>query len=166
MNTAAPRPTSRRCRRCQNAGSYSNVRVFTVQNDDRLEMLSSQNDPRSSYRLNSHDFESAMRILRSHYNVILLDCGTSITSTCSRRSPSRSTAWWWCRPTTRPASTARGGRCRGCRRTDSAGLMPRTVVALNATSGDKPAVDMKDVEAKFREQVAGGRQRALRQTPA
>ena len=64
----------------QSAGSYSNVRVFTVQNDDRLEMLSSQNDPRSSYRLNSQDFESAMQILRAHYNVILLDCGTSITS--------------------------------------------------------------------------------------
>jgi MinD-like ATPase involved in chromosome partitioning or flagellar assembly len=31
--------------------------------------------------------------------------------------------------------------------------MPRTVVTLNANSGDKPAVDMKDVEAKFREQV-------------
>ena len=31
--------------------------------------------------------------------------------------------------------------------------MPRTVVAINAISGDKPAVDMKDVEAKFREQV-------------
>jgi MinD-like ATPase involved in chromosome partitioning or flagellar assembly len=32
-------------------------------------------------------------------------------------------------------------------------LMPRTVVVLNANSGDKPAVDMKDAEAKFREQV-------------
>ncbi len=31
--------------------------------------------------------------------------------------------------------------------------MPRTVVAIDAISGDKPAVDMKDVEAKFREQV-------------
>jgi MinD-like ATPase involved in chromosome partitioning or flagellar assembly len=32
-------------------------------------------------------------------------------------------------------------------------LMPRTVVVLNANSGDKPAVDMRDAEAKFREQV-------------
>jgi MinD-like ATPase involved in chromosome partitioning or flagellar assembly len=136
-----------------NAGSYSNVRVFTVQNDDRLEMLSSQNDPRSSYRLNSHDFESAMRILRSHYNVILLDCGTSITSNLfptiakqvnclvvvsSNDAPGLNGAW----------RTLSWLQAHGF-----AHLMPRTVVALNANSGDKPAVDMKDVEAKFREQV-------------
>jgi MinD-like ATPase involved in chromosome partitioning or flagellar assembly len=136
-----------------NAGSYQNVRVFTVQNDDRLEMLSSQNDPRSSYRLNSQDFESAMRILRSHYNVILLDCGTSITSSLfpaiakqvnclvvvsSNDAPSLNGAW----------RTLAWLQAHGFSR-----LLPRTVVALNANSGDRPAVDMKDVEAKFREQV-------------
>ena len=136
-----------------NAGSYSNVRVFTVQNDDRLEMLSSQNDPRSSYRLNSQDFESAMRILRTHYNVILLDCGTSITSSLfptiakqanclvvvsSNDAPGLNGAW----------RTLAWLQAHGFSR-----LMPRTVVAINAISGDKPAVDMKDVEAKFREQV-------------
>jgi len=136
-----------------NAGSYSNVRVFTVQNDDRLEMLSSQNDPRSSYRLNSQDFESAMRILRTHYNVILLDCGTSITSSLfptiakqanclvvvsSNDAPGLNGAW----------RTLAWLQAHGFSR-----LIPRTVVAINAISGDKPAVDMRDVEAKFREQV-------------
>ena len=150
----------------QSAGSYSNVRVFTVQNDDRLEMLSSQNDPRSSYRLNSQDFESAMQILRAHYNVILLDCGTSITSSLfptiaqqanslvvvsSNDAPGLNGAW----------RTLSWLQAHGFSR-----LLPRTVVAINATSGDKPAVNMKDVEAKFREQVAGSRQRALRQAPA
>ncbi len=137
----------------QNAGSYQNVRVFTVQNDDRLEMLSSQNDPRSSYRLNSQDFESAMRILRAHYNVILLDCGTSITSNLfpaiakqvnclvvvsSNDAPGLNGAW----------RTLAWLQAHGFSR-----LLPRTVIAINANSGDKPAIDMKDVEAKFREQV-------------
>jgi MinD-like ATPase involved in chromosome partitioning or flagellar assembly len=129
------------------------VRVFTVQNPDRLEMLSSQNDPRSNYRLNSHDFESAMQILRAHYNVILLDCGTSITSNLfpaiakqvnclvvvsSNDAPGLNGAW----------RTLSWLQAHGF-----SNLLPRTVIALNATSGDKPAVDMKDVEAKFREQV-------------
>jgi MinD-like ATPase involved in chromosome partitioning or flagellar assembly len=137
----------------QSAGSYQNVRVFTVQNDDRLEMLSSQNDPRSSYRLNIQDFESAMRILRAHYNVILLDCGTSITSNLfpaiakqvdclvvvsSNDAPGLNGAW----------RTLSWLQAHGFSR-----LLPRTVIALNANSGDKPAVDMKEVEAKFREQV-------------
>jgi MinD-like ATPase involved in chromosome partitioning or flagellar assembly len=137
----------------QSAGSYQSVRVFTVQNPDRLEMLSSQNDPRSNYRLNSHDFESAMQILRAHYNVILLDCGTSITSNLfpaiakqvnclvvvsSNDAPGLNGAW----------RTLSWLQAHGF-----SNLLPRTVIALNATSGDKPAVDMKDVEAKFREQV-------------
>ena len=47
----------------RHAGSYSNVRVYTVQNDDRLEMLGSQNDPRSSYTLNGEDYGATMEIL-------------------------------------------------------------------------------------------------------
>lgn len=136
------------------AGSYSNVRVFTVQNDDRLEMLSSQNDPRSSYRLTGQDFESAMRILGTHYNVIILDCGTSITSplfptiaqhvdclvvVASQDPPGLNGAW----------RTLTWLQAHGLSR-----LLPRTVVALNRTASHKPKVDMKDVSAKFREQIS------------
>lgn len=136
------------------AGSYSNVRVFTVQNDDRLEMLSSQNDPRSSYRLNSQDFDSAMQILGTHYNVIILDCGTSITSplfpaiakhvnclvvVASQDPPGLNGAW----------RTLTWLQAHGWSR-----LLPRTVVALNRTASQKPKVDMKDVSAKFREQIS------------
>ncbi|MDO2394808.1 AAA family ATPase [Mycobacterium avium subsp. hominissuis] len=135
------------------AGSYQNVRVFTVQNSDRLEMLSSQNDPRSNYRLNIQDFESAMKILRAHYNVILLDCGTSITSNLfpaiakqvnclvvvsSNDAPGLNGAW----------RTLGWLEAHGF-----SNLLPRTVIALNANSGDKPAVDMKEAEARFREKV-------------
>ena len=137
----------------QSAGSYSNIRVFTVQNTDDLEMLSSQNDPRSSYRLTTGDFESAMAILKMHYNVILLDCGTSITSSLfptiakhvdslvvvsSNDPPGLNGAW----------RTLAWLQAHGLSR-----LLPRTVVALNANSGDSPTVDMKDVENRFREQV-------------
>lgn len=136
----------------QNAGSYSNVRVFTVQNDDRLEMLASQNDPSSSYTLNSQDFESALNILKIHYNVVLLDCGTSITSplfaaiakhvdslvvVASQDPPGVNGAW----------STLHWLHAHGFAR-----LLPRTVVALNATSKGRPLVDIQDIEARLREQ--------------
>lgn len=135
---------------------YSEVRVFTVQNDDRLEMLASQNNPRSSYRLTSADFKSTMKILRSHYNVVLLDCGTSITSplfstianevdclvvVASQDAPGlngayRTQAW-----------LAAHGLAR---------LLPRTVVVLNRTSPQKPKVDMANVAAQFRAQFREG----------
>jgi MinD-like ATPase involved in chromosome partitioning or flagellar assembly len=136
-----------------NAGSYSNVRVFTVQNDDRLEMLSSQNDPRSSYRLNSHDFESAMRTLRSHYNVILLDCGTSITSNLFPTIAKQVNCMVVVSSNDVPGLNGASRTLTWLQAHGFSHLMPRTVVVLNANSGDKPAVDMKDAEAKFREQV-------------
>lgn len=64
----------------QDHWQYSNVRQYTAQNIDRLEMLGSQNDPASKYTLNSQDYSTTVSILQTHYNVVLLDCGTSITS--------------------------------------------------------------------------------------
>jgi MinD-like ATPase involved in chromosome partitioning or flagellar assembly len=63
----------------QNIERYSNVRVHTVVNNDRLELLSAQNDPKSTYTLGPEDYAATMKILELHCNVILLDCGTSIT---------------------------------------------------------------------------------------
>ncbi len=135
-----------------NAGSYSKVRVFTVQNDDRLEMLSSQNDPRSSYRLTSTDFDSTMKILRSHYNVVLLDCGTSITSplfstianqvdclvvVASQDAPGLNGAY----------RTQKWLGAHGLSR-----LLPRTVVVLNRTGSHKPKVNVTEAATVFREE--------------
>src|SRR5690625_2829235 len=64
----------------RDSGHYARVREHTVQNKARLEALSSQNDPRSGYTLNAADYAAAMRVLETHYNVILLDCGTAITA--------------------------------------------------------------------------------------
>lgn len=139
----------------QDASSYPHVQVFTVQNNDRLEMLGSQNDPRSSYILNSHDFEAAMKILKLHYNIILLDCGTAITSplfdtianhvdslvvVASQDSLGINGAW----------ATVQWLHSHGFGR-----LLPRTVVALNATSKGRPLVDVTDAETKFRERIPG-----------
>ncbi|WP_256277778.1 MinD/ParA family protein [Mycolicibacterium grossiae] len=135
------------------ARTYSNVKAFTVQNLDRLEMLASQNDPRSSYRLNSADFEKVMDILRLHYNIIILDCGTSITSslfpTIAKQVDSLVVV------SSNDAPGLNGAmRTLAWLQSHSFGrLIPRTVVALNANSGDTPAVDMKDAEGAFREQI-------------
>lgn len=138
----------------RHAGSYSNVRVYTVQNDDRLEMLGSQNDPRSSYTLNGQDYGATMEILETHYNVILLDCGTAITSplfstiakdvsslvvVASQNTRGLNGAW----------STLQWLHAHGFGR-----LLPRTVVVFNATDRGKPLVDLDEAETKFRERIA------------
>lgn len=139
----------------QDASSYPNVQVFTVQNNDRLEMLGSQNDPRSSYILNSADFEAAMKILKLHYNIILLDCGTAITSplfatiaahvdslvVVASQDPLGINGAW---------ATVEWLQSHGFSR-----LLPRTVVALNATAKGRPLVDVTDAETRFRERIPG-----------
>ena len=133
------------------AGRYSTVRLHTVQNSDDLEMLSSQNDPRSSYRLNSSDFEATMDKLRSHYNVVLLDCGTSITSPlfptiakqidCLVVVASQDRAGVNGADSTRAWLTSHG----------QSHLLARTVVVLNRTGPHKPKIDVDDVTAQFRQ---------------
>lgn len=62
----------------QHTKRYADVRVHTVMNKDRLEMLGAQNDPRSTYKFGPEDYGAAMQILETHCNVILLDCGTPV----------------------------------------------------------------------------------------
>lgn len=133
--------------------AYPTVRTYTVQNEDDLEMLGSQNDPRVSYTLNSQDFETTMRILRLHYNVVLLDCGTAITSplfsaiaqqvdalviVASQDAPGLNGAW----------STLTWLSSHGF-----SALLPRTTVAVNAPFKGKALVDVDASEDLFREQV-------------
>jgi MinD-like ATPase involved in chromosome partitioning or flagellar assembly len=133
--------------------AYPTVRTYTVQNDDDLEMLASQNDPRVSYTLNSQDFGTTMRILRLHYNVVLLDCGTAITSplfstiaqqldalviVASQDAPGLNGAW----------STLTWLSAHGF-----SALLPRTTVAVNAPFKGKALVDVEASEDLFRELV-------------
>ena len=89
-----------------------------------------------------------------HYNVILLDCGTSITSplfptiakqvdslvvVASQDAPGLNGAW----------STLSWLQAHGFSR-----LLPRTVVALNATPRASRWSTLDEVEATFREQIS------------
>lgn len=133
----------------QDGDRYSTVRLHTVINNDRLELLGAQNDPKSTYTLGPEDYAATMRILDRHCNVILLDCGTSITD---------------------PLFTAIAGDVSGLvvvasqdvRGVEGAlatlnwlyahgfdGLLTRSVVALNATRDGPPLVDLKVVENEF-----------------
>jgi MinD-like ATPase involved in chromosome partitioning or flagellar assembly len=133
--------------------AYPTVRTYTVQNDDDLEMLAAQNDPRVSYTLNSQDFETTMRILRLHYNIVLLDCGTAITSplfstianhldalviVASQDPPGLNGAW----------STMTWLHSHGF-----SALLPHTTVAVNAPFRGKALVDVDESEDLFRELV-------------
>ncbi|MCH9731954.1 MAG: AAA family ATPase [Actinomycetia bacterium] len=134
------------------AGSYANVRVFTTQNKDRLEILSSQNDPRSSYRLTGRDFDQAMSILRTHYNVILLDCGTSITSPLFPTIAKHLNCLVVVASNDRPGSRAAWKTLSWLQAHGFGRLLPRTVVVLNSTRGPSKASDVDLAESKFRGQ--------------
>jgi MinD-like ATPase involved in chromosome partitioning or flagellar assembly len=137
----------------QSIERYSNVRVHTVQNSDRLEMLGAQDDPRSSYTLNGQDYAATIKILETHYNVVLLDCGTSITSplfstilsdvtglvvVAAQNTNGVDGAW----------STLHWLHAHGFGR-----LLQRTVVALNATDRGTPLIDLDAVETQLRENI-------------
>jgi MinD-like ATPase involved in chromosome partitioning or flagellar assembly len=137
----------------ENARRYADVRVHTLMNRDRLEMLGAQNDPRSTYRLGPEDYESAMKILENHFNVILLDCGPTIGGPLFRRV---------CDTVTGLVVVA-SDDVRGVEGTlatldwlDAHGhgrLLQHTVVVLNSIRKTKPFVDLEAVENQFRKRV-------------
>lgn len=134
--------------------SYAEVRAHTVQNVDRLEALSSQNDPNSNYVLSGKDYQAAMRILERHYNVILCDCGTSVTT------PLFSTVASDVGGLVIVAAQNMTG-VRGARNTLAwlqahgfGQLLTRTVVVLNAPYPGSPLVDLDVYGRYFRERGA------------
>lgn len=138
----------------QNSERYSNVRVHTVQNKDRLELLGAQNDPRSSYALGSRDYVTAMNILELHYNVILLDYGTSITAPLFDTIANDVTGLVVVAAQNVPGyrgalTTLQWLQAHGFGR-----LLEHTVVALNATQPGPALIDLDITEAKFRDIVA------------
>lgn len=133
--------------------AYPTVRRFMVQNDADLEMLGSQNDPRVSYTLNSQDFETTMRILRLHYNVVLLDCGTAITSPLFSTIAKQLDALVIVASQDPPGLNGAWATLTWLHSHGFSALLPRTVVAVNAPSKGKPLVDVDESENLFREQV-------------
>jgi MinD-like ATPase involved in chromosome partitioning or flagellar assembly len=122
------------------------VRVHTVLNNDRLELLSAQNNPKASYTLGPEDYSATMEILERYCNVILLDCGTSITDPLFSTIAGDVTglvvvASQDVRGVEGALATLDWLYAHGFER-----LLPQTVVALNATRGGRALVDLKVAE--------------------
>ncbi|MFW3113413.1 hypothetical protein MHAE_06524 [Mycobacterium haemophilum DSM 44634] len=137
----------------RNAKRYADVRVHTVMNNDRLEMLGAQNDPRSTYRLGPDDYETAMKMLDNHCNVILLDCGTPVNGPLFSKIVSSVTGL-----VVVASDDVRGveGALATLDWLDAhapARLLQHTVVVLNAIRKTKPFVDFGIVENQFRKRV-------------
>ncbi|SIJ22117.1 hypothetical alanine rich protein [Mycobacteroides abscessus subsp. abscessus] len=133
----------------QTIPDYQNVRVHTVQNPNRLEGLGSQDDPASGYELNPQDYSTTMQILQTHYNVIALDCGTSLHSPLFKAIADDQPAL------VIVASQDVDGIWGGLdtllwlRHHGYGHLLARTVVVLNAKGPGKPLVNLEGASAEF-----------------
>jgi len=137
----------------ENAKRYADVRVHTLMNRDRLEMLGAQNDPRSTYRLGQEDYDAAMKILENHFNVILLDCGTAIGGPLFGRICDTVTGL-----VVVTSDDVRGveGTLATLDWLDAHGhgrLLQHTVVVLNSIQKAKTFVDLEAVENQFRKRA-------------
>lgn len=59
-------------------GSYADVRAFTSQTPDRLEVLASAADPALSQAFDEQDYRRVVGALEDYYNVVVTDCGTGL----------------------------------------------------------------------------------------
>lgn len=59
-------------------GSYADVRAFTSQTPDRLEILASAADPALSQAFGEQDYRRVVGVLEGYYNVVVTDCGTGL----------------------------------------------------------------------------------------
>ena len=57
---------------------YFDVRRYTSQSPDRLEVLASESDPAMSIAFSEQDYRTAAAILDRYYNIVLTDCGTGL----------------------------------------------------------------------------------------
>jgi MinD-like ATPase involved in chromosome partitioning or flagellar assembly len=57
---------------------YSDVRSYTSQNADGLEVLASESDPTVSEAFNGDDYTRTLDILDRFYGLVLTDCGTGL----------------------------------------------------------------------------------------
>lgn len=57
---------------------YAQVRGFTSQSPDRLEVLASARDPQLSHAFDATDYERVMAIAERFYTMVVTDCGTGM----------------------------------------------------------------------------------------
>lgn len=58
--------------------SYSDIRRYTSQSSDRLEVLASAADPAISDAFDEQDYRRVVRVLEGYYNLVVTDCGTGL----------------------------------------------------------------------------------------
>ena len=58
--------------------TVSDIRAYTSQSKARLEILASESDPATSEAFSAADYQAAVDLLSTHYNIILTDCGTGL----------------------------------------------------------------------------------------
>ena len=63
---------------------YFDVRRYTSQSADRLEVLASESDPAVSTAFSEHDYRTVAAILERFYNIVLTDCGTGLLHSAMR----------------------------------------------------------------------------------
>jgi MinD-like ATPase involved in chromosome partitioning or flagellar assembly len=57
---------------------YFDVRRYTSQSADRLEVLASEGDPAVSIAFSEEDYRTVAAVLERFYNIVLTDCGTGL----------------------------------------------------------------------------------------
>jgi MinD-like ATPase involved in chromosome partitioning or flagellar assembly len=57
---------------------YFDVRRYTSQSPDRLEVLASESDPAVSTAFSEADYRTVAAVLQRFYNIVLTDCGTGL----------------------------------------------------------------------------------------
>jgi MinD-like ATPase involved in chromosome partitioning or flagellar assembly len=57
---------------------YFDVRRYTSQSPDRLEVLASESDPAVSTAFSEQDYRTVAAVLQRFYNIVLTDCGTGL----------------------------------------------------------------------------------------
>lgn len=57
---------------------YFDVRRYTSQSADRLEVLASESDPAVSIAFSESDYRTVASVLERFYNIVLTDCGTGL----------------------------------------------------------------------------------------
>ncbi|GAB2693832.1 hypothetical protein GCM10027089_14160 [Nocardia thraciensis] len=77
----APHPyglTLRDLAQSQNLDAFSAVHSFTSINDSDLAVLASPWNTEATAALSGHEYAAAVEILRRHYNLVMVDCGTGV----------------------------------------------------------------------------------------
>lgn len=150
----SPEGTVEHLARKGHAPDHQGVRVHTVQNKHRLEVLGSQRDPQSRYQFNEQDYLTLDGILRHHYGVTGWDCGTTLESELFRTIAVTVNAFVVVVQQSVPGVRDGLHTLAWLQAQGFGQVLKSTVVVLNAT-GRKPLIDLEATEAKFAQTYPG-----------